>query len=79
MSDLLYDWISPSDVFDALRIEQEGWHLIVVVNAILTCSTGYPPDEAASLEAFQYAPLSMGDLVFLPTIDIVKPKPAISS
>ncbi|KNZ75875.1 hypothetical protein J132_00888 [Termitomyces sp. J132] len=41
-----YDWIAPSDVDAAYKIEVQG----------------YPPDEAASLDAFKYRQSQAGDL-----------------
>ncbi|KAG6890031.1 hypothetical protein C0995_012488 [Termitomyces sp. Mi166 len=41
-----YDWIAPSDVDAAYKIEVQG----------------YPPDEAASLDAFKYRQSEAGDL-----------------
>ncbi|KAG5652547.1 hypothetical protein H0H81_004608 [Sphagnurus paluster] len=43
---IIYDWLSPEDIFAALEIEQQG----------------YPIDEAASLESFQYRQKNAGDL-----------------
>ncbi|KAF9468804.1 acyl-CoA N-acyltransferase [Collybia nuda] len=45
-NNIIYDWIAHNDVTDALKIELEG----------------YPSDEAASLEAFQYRQAQAGDL-----------------
>ncbi|KAF8066733.1 acyl-CoA N-acyltransferase [Lyophyllum atratum] len=41
-----YDWVAPEDIAAALKIEQQG----------------YPIDEAASLEAFQYRQSNAGNL-----------------
>lgn len=55
ISDLIYDFVSESEVEDAHRLEISGNNVILVSFPVLTLSSpAFPPDEAASLDAFKY-------------------------
>jgi hypothetical protein len=64
--DILYDWVSESDLEEVLRLEKEGNRLIHIAmrrDLLIYQRIGFPPDEAGSAETFRCV-----QLVYKPTL-----------
>lgn len=54
---LVYNWIKETDLPDALRIEEDGGFYVTLpqrLTIVHNTRTGYPEDEAATIQSFKY-------------------------